>query len=224
MRKNKETLAKKLEKSTSKFTEVQETMRATNTRRKANKTQVEKNEAELVDLRKVPGKNQGEILECEKKAEKLSKQKDDLAEELQKNYSLLEEQTKPLIERREQLENELIGLKKHVDDAKAELTVAESELKILKHDETTEARKYETMRTSYEESQNSLDEKRAKIEELHVRMPEIDEEIKSKTRQLEKLYKDEKEMRAKLMPLQAEVSCVSRQFIFVYAKLDFVAD
>lgn len=186
-------------------------MTVINKRRKQNKTQVEKHELELVDLLKVPEKNAKEIQECENKVEKLTKQKTDLEEELQKNYSQFENETKPLISEREKLETELIDLKIHVDDAKAEVALSESELKILKHDEITETRKYETMKTSYEESEYTLKEQRNQLEETKNRLPEIHKEIAATKNKVQKLQQDEEIMRGKLMTLRAEVILLKRK-------------
>ncbi|XP_037817646.1 structural maintenance of chromosomes protein 4 [Lucilia sericata] len=206
MRKKKEDIEKKLEKSNSKFAEVQETMTILNKRRHHNKTQTTQSENQLEELRKVPEKNAKEIEECEKKLERLVKQKAELEEELQNNYTVLKEQTKPLIEEREKLETELMELKNNVDEAKAELALSESELKILKHDETAEVRKYESMKGSYEESEQSLQEKKAKVEELKERMPQMKQEVLEKTQQLKKLQQEEEQLRTQIMTIKAEIN------------------
>uniref|UniRef100_A0A0K8WDU8 Structural maintenance of chromosomes protein n=1 Tax=Bactrocera latifrons TaxID=174628 RepID=A0A0K8WDU8_BACLA len=206
LRKRKEDIEKQWECAHKNFTEVQQTMDMTNKRRKQHKSQMEKLKDEIIDLRKIPAKNEKEIDECQKKAVKLTESKAELEEELQKNYVSLEQITKPLIEKREQLETELVELKKHVDEAKAALALSESELKILKHDETTETRKYETMKTSYDESNCSLREKIATIEEIKCQLPEIQSEIVEKTQYLQKLQFEEQQMREKLMTLKTEIN------------------
>ncbi|XP_011192502.2 structural maintenance of chromosomes protein 4 [Zeugodacus cucurbitae] len=206
LRKKKEEIEKQWENAHKNFTEIQQTMDMTNKRRKQNKTQMEKLKDDIIDLRKIPDKNEKEIGECQKKAEKLTDNKAELEEELQKNYISLEEITKPLIEKREQLETELVELKRNVDEDKAALALSESELKILKHDETTETRKYETMKTSYEESNSSLKEKITTVEELQCRLPEIQSEILEKTQYMQKLQIEEQQMREKLMILKAEIN------------------
>ncbi|XP_054744816.1 structural maintenance of chromosomes protein 4 [Anastrepha obliqua] len=206
LRKKKESIEKQWESAHKNFTEVQQTMDMTNKRRKQHKTQMEKLKDELVDLRKIPSKNEKEITECLKKVEKLNKDKSTMEEELQKNYVTLEKTTKPLIEKREKLETELVELKKHVDDAKAALALSESELKILKHDETTETRKYESLKTSYEESNKSLEEKQSTIQEMKDRLPEIQKEIVVKSHQVQKLQMEEQQKRGQLMTLTAEIN------------------
>ncbi|CAD6999361.1 unnamed protein product [Ceratitis capitata] len=206
LRKKKEDIEKKWESAHKNFTEVQQTMDMTNKRRKQHKTQMEKLKNELVEIKKIPEKNEKEIGECQKKIERLTKDKSAMEEELSNNYVTLEAVTKPLIEKREKLETELVELKKHVDEAKAALALSESELKILKHDETTETRKYESLKTSYEESESNLIEKRKNVEEMKCRLPEIQKEIEVKKQKMQKLQVEEQSMRGQLMTLKAEIN------------------
>ncbi|XP_073826332.1 structural maintenance of chromosomes 4-like protein gluon [Musca autumnalis] len=206
LRKKKEDIEKKLEKAKANFAETQETMTVVNKRRHTNKNQVTKNEKELEDLRKVPEKNEKEIEECEKKLERLVKQKAEQEEELQRNYTVLEEQTKPLIEQREKLETELMDLKLNVDEAKADLAMSQSELKILKSDETAETRKYETLKSSYEDSEKSLGEKKEQVVELQSRLPELKKDIHEKTLKLKQLQQEEQQLRQQVMTIKAEIN------------------
>lgn len=206
LQKNADQLKQKHEKAISDVTQVQTTMQATNKRRKQNKTQLEKMENELIDLQKVPEKNKKEIEECEKKCEKLTKQKTEMEEQLQRNYAELEEQTRPLIEQREVLETELIGLRKNVDEAKAELALSEQELKILKHDETQEKRKYESLKTSCEDSQTGLEEKQEKLQELQQKIPEIVQQMTEKTAELQTYRQEEQSLQSRLMSLKSEIN------------------
>uniref|UniRef100_A0A1I8P3Q0 Structural maintenance of chromosomes protein n=1 Tax=Stomoxys calcitrans TaxID=35570 RepID=A0A1I8P3Q0_STOCA len=206
LRKKKEDIEKKLEKAKGNFAETQETMTVMNKRRNTNKTQVAKNETELEDLRKVPERNEKEIEECEKKLQRLAKQKEEQEEKLEQNYAILEEQTKPLIEQREKLETELMDLKLNVDEAKADLAMSQSELKILKSGETTEVRKYETLKGSYEESEQSLKEKKQSVGELQGRLPELKKDIHVKTQALQKLQQEEQELRKQIMAIKSEIN------------------
>lgn len=205
MRKKNEDIEKKLENSSSKFAEIQETMTILNKRRHQNKNQIIESENKLEELRKLPEKNQKEIAECEKKVEKLAKQKIEQEEELQRNYKVVEQQTKPLIEEREKLETELMDLKINVDEAKADLALSESELKIVKHDETTEVRKYESMKGAYEESEQTLKEKKLKANELKESIPHIKQDVSEKSQQLLNLQTEEKQLRSQLIIIKGEV-------------------
>ncbi|KAL9928219.1 structural maintenance of chromosomes 4-like protein gluon isoform 1-T1 [Glossina fuscipes fuscipes] len=206
LRQKKEDFEKKLEKANKEYVEVQQIMKKLNETRKQNKTQMEKNEVDLVELRKVPEKNNKEIKECEKKLECITKQKSEQEEELQRNYKCMQEQTKPLIDEREKLETELIDLKIHVDEAKADLALSESELRILKHDEVSETRKYESMKSSYEDSQRSLAEKKANMEEMGQNLPVIKKEIEEKSNALLQLQDDEQNKRTQLMKIKSEIN------------------
>ncbi|XP_055375705.1 structural maintenance of chromosomes protein 4 [Condylostylus longicornis] len=206
MCKLKEEMETKLKKALNNFTEVQTTMAATNKRRKQNKQQLQKNEEKLIELQKLPEKNEKEIEECKTRIDKLSSQKNTLETELQKNYAEIKDQTQPLIEKRESLEGELIDLQKNVNEAKAALTVLEQELKILKHDETTEKRKYESMKSSFEESKIALDEKTEKVKEYQNLIPTIRKEIENKTVEVEKLRDEEEKTRLDLRNVMSEIT------------------
>lgn len=85
-------------------------MEETNKRRKQIMGQLKKKEAELVELERLPGKNKREIEECNRKIERLTKEKG-VAEELrQANLLKLPEQIKPLTDKKEKLEAELVDV------------------------------------------------------------------------------------------------------------------
>uniref|UniRef100_A0A336MBX2 Structural maintenance of chromosomes protein n=1 Tax=Culicoides sonorensis TaxID=179676 RepID=A0A336MBX2_CULSO len=161
--KRKEDLDKTIKGIERKFNETQESMVAANKRRKTLKTQLDKENANLEQLMKVPEKNIKEIKESEEKIEKLSKQKSELDEQLKKNQESLKEETKELIEQRETLSIKLAELKKKSDEDKTALAVKEKELNVVTSARTTEIRKYETFKNSFEDSQKSLEEKKERI-------------------------------------------------------------
>lgn len=187
-------------------TEVQTTLEALNKGRKGNKVQLKKLEEELEDLKLVPVKNVREIEECENKVEKLSSEKSKLEETLQENLLTLEEKTRPLVIKKDDLVSELEGLQNTFDEAKAELTVVESELKILKSDETNEKRKFENFRIAFEESNNDLNTKLEALEEIKEAFPQIRQEIEKKTVDLQQNKSQQKIIYNKLMGLKTDVS------------------
>jgi SMC interacting uncharacterized protein involved in chromosome segregation len=72
---------------------------------------------------------------------------------LAENLKTLFADMKPLQEEKELLEKELETIKTSLDKLKADYTEAEKELEIVKKDETTEIRKYESLKHSFERSQ-----------------------------------------------------------------------
>ncbi|XP_017152259.1 structural maintenance of chromosomes protein 4 [Drosophila miranda] len=191
-------------------TEVQIAMENTNKQRKKDKAQIEKNETELEDLRTLPERNQREIEDCKKKMERLEKEKVTLNEELEKQINELKKQTEPLTEKRLKLTDELVGLKEKVNSANAALQLHESELKILKQVETTETRKYESLMSSYQQSQQSLEEKTNKMVEIKQSIPEMKTEIATKSAEVEKLNKEERNLSVQCTKLKVEINERSR--------------
>lgn len=203
--KNREVLKKKLVEAERSYTEVQSTMENTNKQRKKDKAQIDKNEKELEDLNKMPEKNALEIKDCEHKLERLEKEKVSLNEELIKQLDELKEKSEPLTEKRLKFSDKLIGLKEAVNTAREELQVHESKMKILKQVETSEARKYESLKYSYEEAEKTLVANRTKLQELTELMPKMKEEMTVKAAEIDKLSKEERNLATKCSKLREEV-------------------
>ncbi|XP_017857516.1 PREDICTED: structural maintenance of chromosomes protein 4 [Drosophila arizonae] len=204
--KQREDIKKKLVGAERSYTEVQSAMENTNKQRKKDKAQIEKNEKELEELHKLPEKNEREIEECQHKLERLEKEKLALNEELEKQLKLLKEQSEPLTEKRLKFSDELIGLQEAVNTAREEVQVHESKLKILKQVETTEARKYESLKSSYEAAQQSLESMTSKLEELNTNMPQLEQEIRTKSAEVQKLSHEERNLAMQCSKLREEIN------------------
>lgn len=153
----------------------------------------------------IPSKNASEITESETKIEKLSAEKTKIEEQLEKNLESLQEQTQPLIEKKEKFQNDLLGYQTKVDECKAALTVSSNELKIVQHSETSERQKYNTWKTSLEETTQELDEKKAQLKELQSELPEAKRTLMDYKKQLDQLTTEENELTIQLRKLRAEV-------------------
>lgn len=191
-----------------KFSEIQMTMDTTNKRRKLIKSQLQKEEDSLVELKLVPEKNASEIVECEQKIEKLTAECTKLEETLQVNLEKLKDEIQPFIDKKSKLESELINLQRDVDETKAALTMSESELNLCQSNETTERRKYSTLKNSFEESQQSLVEKQEKVRELEASIITFRKELIEKQQQLKVNEAKEKEASAKLQRIKADVRSI----------------
>uniref|UniRef100_A0A8D8BBH1 Structural maintenance of chromosomes protein n=1 Tax=Culex pipiens TaxID=7175 RepID=A0A8D8BBH1_CULPI len=194
-----------LKSSLDKYTKVQANMKATNERRKKTMTQIETEKKKLHELQAVPEKNAKEITESEKKIESLTRQKTDLETTLAENLTTLKDETQPLLEQKEQLQTELIDLKKAVDDSKSALALAESELKICQHNETTEKRKLETLKYSYEESAKSHQEKQTRLQELEQSFPQLQQDFTAAQNKLKENVTEEKDLRNQLRTIQTKL-------------------
>ncbi|KAJ6639311.1 hypothetical protein Bhyg_12055, partial [Pseudolycoriella hygida] len=85
----------------------------------------------------IPSKNATEIAEIETKIEKFTAEKTKIEEQLEKN-----------LEKKEKLQNDVLGFQTKVDECKAALTVSSNELKICQHSELCERRKCNTWKQS----------------------------------------------------------------------------
>ncbi|ALC39462.1 glu, partial [Drosophila busckii] len=188
------------------YTEVQTTMETTNKQRKKDKAQIDKNDNQLEELRRLPEKNAKEIEDSQNKLERLEKEKVTLSEELEQQLSALKEQAEPITEQRLKYSDELIGLKGAVNTATEELQLHESKLKILKQEEVTETRKYLSLKTGFEESVQSVEENRQKLEEITAKTPELQQEIASKTAEVEQLAKEERQLTQQTRKLREEIN------------------
>ncbi|KAH8409526.1 hypothetical protein KR222_007722, partial [Zaprionus bogoriensis] len=204
--KNREQLKKKLVEAERGYTEVQSAMENTNKQRKKNKAQIEKNDAELEELHKLPAKNEQEIKDCEHQLERLEKEKTTLNEQLEKQLDALKEQSQPLTEKRLECSDKLIGLKESVNTAREQLQVHESKLKILKQVETTEARKYDSLKCAYDEASGSLEQNRSKLQELSEQLPEMKQQLQAKAAEVDKLGKEERNLSAKCRKVREEIN------------------
>ncbi|KAH8263252.1 hypothetical protein KR044_006476, partial [Drosophila immigrans] len=204
--KQREDIKKQLVAAERSYTEVQSAMENTNKQRKKDKTQIEKNQQELDELHKLPEKNQKEIKDSEHKMQRLEQDKLKQSQQLEKKLAELKVLSEPLTEQRLKYSDELIGLKEAVNVAKESLTLHESKLKILKQAETTEARKFETLKSSFEESEKNLTGMRTKLQELNVQLPDIQQEMVTKAAEIDKLCKEERNMALQCRKLRDEIN------------------
>lgn len=195
-----------LKNAMNKYKEIDETINHTNKQRKTLKAQLVKEEAALEEHRKVPEKNNKEIAECDKKLSKLQAQKLEKENTLQSNLDTLQSETQPIIDRKEKLETELVELQRSVDECKAALALADSELKLCLDNEQTEQRKHETIRNAVEDARQSLEEYRGKMQTLESEMPAMRKELEQKQMELQQNKQEEAELVPKLRALRAEVS------------------
>lgn len=156
-------------------------------------------------MKKLPEKNALEIAECEKKVEKMTKQKTEMENQLAENLLTLQDETKPLIDKKEILQTKLIDLKNSVDQSKSELDIVTSELSICNHNETTERRKLESMKNSIKESYEKLNEKKEKLDNLNGEIPAINTEILESQEKVKVLQREEIELTRKVGDLRGHI-------------------
>lgn len=201
-----EKLESEHEKVTCKHAEVQSLMQSTNTRRKKTMTQVEKEKRNLEEQLKMPEKAEAEIADCRKQIESMSQEKAKEEDRLATNLASLENETKALNEKREPLENQLIGLQEAVNEDRAALRTVESELKAVQYNEVMESRKYISLKSAFEEAEKTLQEKEKALKEVTQVLPKVREDLATAQEELKANKKKEGEYRVEVQRVRANVS------------------
>lgn len=124
---------------------------------------------------------------------------------MEKNLESLQDITQPLIEKKEQFQNDLLGFQTKVDECKAAHTVSSNELKICQHSEMSERQKYNTWKQSMEDSKTEFEEKKARLKELQSSLPEVKQASVNYRQQLQDRIKEENELSVQLRKLRSEV-------------------
>lgn len=158
------------------------------------------------NFEQIPAKNEKEIAECETKINRLRKDKEESEAALQRNLLEYKTLVDPLTAEKAKHETDLSEVKMRNDSAKAELTLAESELKLVQQNETTEKRKYDLYAYSLEESKGTLIERKKTLDELEALVPAIKEEMVECDQSLKQYKEEEKEVRIEVNKLRAIVS------------------
>lgn len=166
-------------------------LKATNTRRKDLKKQVETDQKKLEELQTLPERNKKEIEDSKKVIERHTSEKDELEKKLAENLKTIQDDTKPFQDEKEPLEHELGTLKSDLDKLKAYYSEAEKELEITQKDETTEARKYESLRNSLDDVKTQLGEKQKALTDSQSTIPEMKEQVAQKQQEVKDLQQKE---------------------------------
>ena len=192
-------------KARSSYQRVEAKLKATNTRRKELIKQVEADQKKLEDLRTLPERNKAEIEESRKMIERHVAEKTELDAKLANNLRTLVDDTKPLQDEKEPLERELGVIKATLDKLKADYSEAEKELEIIQKDETTELRKYESLRHSLEETKRELQEKEKLLNETLASIPVRKNELMQKQEELKESQKKETEFVMELRKIRLKL-------------------
>lgn len=187
------------------YQRVDAKLKATNIRRKELKKQVDADLKKLEELKTLPERNKLEIEESQKMIQTHTTLKTELETVLTANLKTLVNDTKPLQEEKEPLERELGTIKATLDKLRADYSEAEKELEIIQKDETTECRKYESLRHSLEETKQQLDEKEKILAESKANLPTMKENVTAKQTELKDLQTQEAEMVVELRKVRLKL-------------------
>lgn len=154
----------------------------------------------------VPEKNKKDIAEAEAKMAQLETKKKGEEEKHQSNLTKLNEKTQPLRAQKEKLQEELGGVEVKVNEAKSQLTLAESEMKLVKHNETKEKAKFNTLEYDMEQTKEFLCERQKLLKELEESIPKIKNEIGVCNQKIEESKTEEKQLGQELRTISSIVS------------------
>ncbi|CAG9833958.1 unnamed protein product [Diabrotica balteata] len=180
----KESLTDAFNKANNKDIQLQETMTQTNTTRKKTKELIVAEKAKLEKLKKVPEESKGGIEECERKIEELSAKKEKYEEEKTKILSSLRTETKTLQEKKDVIQNQLVGLKEAVDETKSQYKLAESELNIYVSNEEGEKEKLKNLLEEYENVDSTIAERIKQVNTLKKKIPATEKSLNSAMEEL----------------------------------------
>ncbi|KAJ8924806.1 hypothetical protein NQ315_000960 [Exocentrus adspersus] len=184
LQKRKDSLSEAFNKANNKDIQLQETMTQMNKTRKKTKELIIEEKKKLEKLQRVPEESEKGIEECEAKEAELLKKKEKLDAEKTNLLATLGKETKALQDKKEEMQTDLIKLKKVVNETKSEFTLAESELKIYISNEESEKTKYEHLKTVYENAKVTIQERTQQVSALKKKIPATEKSLKDATNEL----------------------------------------
>lgn len=140
---------------------------------------LEKEEQNLKNLQVQAEKCESEIPELTAKKEKLEKEKVVEEKKLAEVMASLQEATKSYQEEKDKYEAQLIDLKKTVNETKAEMDIAQSELDIYVSGEKNEQNKLRNMIADLEKYTKNKQENERLLKEVQKRIPETRKDLEN---------------------------------------------
>lgn len=206
MSKEKEDTTTQHRNALNKIAELASSLQSTNARRKTLMAQVEKEKTKLEELKEVPEKNKKMIEDIQKKIETQTKKRTEQQEILDENLKVVQDETKDLIVKKDKLQTEHVDLQKLVDDCKAELNVAESELKMSQLQQTQESRKLLTFENAYKDAVDTIEESKTKMIETEQELVELKTRFDACSASIKELIAEDTAMNNKLRALNADIN------------------
>lgn len=158
----------------------------TNKKRKKTQDQLEKEKETLEDLEKLPEKNEKEIEELKGLEPKLIKQQEKEQKEVEAVMATIAVEAKSLTEKKDKLQNQLVGLTEASDEQRSKLDISKKELDLYLMNETNAKKRYEDLKTSYDTQKAKITECERAVGELPPRIEKMEREVKSMRNDLAK--------------------------------------
>ncbi|XP_044758906.1 structural maintenance of chromosomes protein 4 [Coccinella septempunctata] len=205
LQKRKNKLKEAFERANNKDVELQAEMVQVNKNRKKTMELLAEEKKKLQQYEKTPEESEKGIEECMKKEEKLSHKKQALDAEKTELLATIKTETKPLQEKKEILENELVELKRSVDETKSAYALAESELKLCMTNEENEKNKYETLKSSYESANSLIRQRQDELVALKTKIPLTEKSLRGASSELNAVRDEETRIRMEINKKRAHL-------------------
>lgn len=174
----------------------------TNKRRKENFALIKTEKNKLEELKVLPEKNAKIIQEYESHIETNIKIREKEEAALSALMSGLREKTEPLLDKRSQLENQLISLRANVNEAKATFDIADSKLQLYVSVEKTEKEKLNNIKESLETTTSKLKERTEQLNSLNNKIPPTEKSLEQAQNELKEIKDREVQVTSQLKNLR----------------------
>ncbi|CAG0883478.1 unnamed protein product [Darwinula stevensoni] len=159
--------------------------------RKKLQENIQAEQAKVEQLKKVPEKNIMKIQELEKASESAEEEEAKAEETLNLAMSNLQSDTKPLQEKKAVLETQLIDLKKDVNEAKAAMDMAHSDMDVYQRTERTESARLKQLQDQWQSATQQLQLKTIELDKLKESIPCMEKEFSEGKKELAELTEKE---------------------------------
>nr|XP_027320521.1 structural maintenance of chromosomes protein 4 [Anas platyrhynchos] len=201
-----------LEENKTKFTEldlqdvkVREKLKHAKSKTKKLEKQLQKDKEKVEELKNASSSSEKSISDATSKKELLEKAKIEEEEKLKQVMNSLKKETKGIQEEKEAKEKELMEFNKTVNEARSKMDVAQSELDIYLSRHNTAVSHLNKAKETLTSVCETLKERKAAIKDISAKLPKAEQELKEKQNRLEKLGKDETEVKDIVLNLRQKV-------------------
>ncbi|KAM6389174.1 structural maintenance of chromosomes protein 4 isoform 2-T4 [Pluvialis apricaria] len=167
--------------------------------------QLQKDKEKVEEWKNVPSNNKKVIAEATSKKELLEKTKEKEEEKHKQVMDSLKKETQGLQEEKESKEKELMEFSKTVNEARSKMDVAQSELDIYLSRHNTAVSQLNKGKEALMTTSGTLTERKAAIKDIGIKLPQAEQELKEKEKQLEKLQREESDAKNLVRNLRQKV-------------------
>ncbi|KAK3932165.1 Structural maintenance of chromosomes protein 4 [Frankliniella fusca] len=186
MESQKNALSEQFDKINNQDVQLAAFIQQTNKKRKRTQDQLEKEKETLKELQNLPEKNEKEIEELKTLEPKLVKQQEEEQKEVEAVMATIAVEAKSLTEKKDKLQNRLVGLTEASDEQRSKLDISKKELDLYLMNETNARKRYEDLKASYDTQKEKISEAEKAVAELPSRIEKMEKEVRSMRNDLAK--------------------------------------